>query len=212
VGNAVAAFGDVRIVTERTRIQLVGPEQVEEGGLQVGHVLVQVTRVEPAAEHVARPALRLAALSIPGSAVLVPPQMTAGMMPDAAVLLGDRGSTPLVVEDPHRVAEDRHVHVPADPERERADAVGGIEDVIGARRPQVAEIRIPDAISGQLADPARVPRLRRAAISHGAVSLATDLEARPGPVGLAGILPLDRISENRHLSPPAAATRTGRSR
>ena len=184
------------------RVQLVGPEQVEQSGFQVRDVLVEIARIEPSAEHVARSALRLAALCVLCGSILVVSQMAARMMPDAAVLLGDRRPAPLVIEDPHRVAQHWHVDVLADPERERADAVGGIEDVIGARRPQVTEIGIPDAVPGQLADLALIPGLGRAAISHGAVGLATDLEPGPGPVALAGILPLDRIGENRHLSRP----------
>ena len=52
VRNPVAALRDVRIIAEGPRVQLVGPEQVEQGGFQVRDILVEISRIEPAPEHV----------------------------------------------------------------------------------------------------------------------------------------------------------------
>lgn len=86
VGDAVAALRDVGVVTEDQRVELIGPEQVEEGGFQVRHILVEVSRVEPAAEQVAWAAQRLAALNVLGRAILIVPEVTAAVMPAPAVL------------------------------------------------------------------------------------------------------------------------------
>ena len=104
VGNSVAALRDVGVVAEGSRVQLVRPEQVKERGLQVRYVLVQVAGVEPAAKQVPRPAQGLASLAEPRGPVLVAAQVTAGVMPDTAVLLRDGRAASLVVKDPHRIA------------------------------------------------------------------------------------------------------------
>src|SRR5262249_62400107 len=71
-----------------------------------------------------------------------------------------------------------------------------------ARRLEVTEVGIPDAVAGQLAGLAHVPRPRRAAKRDRPALFSADLEARARLIGTACVLSPHRISEDRNLSRP----------
>ena len=190
IGDPVARLGDVPVVAEDRRVDLVGHQQGDDHVQRERHVLIVVAGVVPAAVDVAGlpfgPAVDIK-LRRP---VLPRRKVARRVMPGATVGLGNIPAATLVEVGADGRFEHRQVHVVGNAEAVRAQAVLGIVDVVGPRRLQGRDVGVPHLVAGGRVGLAAAPGLEINRQYRRPALLAADGRFRRRRILRAGILPL----------------------
>ena len=187
VGNAVVGLGQIEVVGPDRWILDVGVQQVLDVAGGPTGVLVGITRIEPAAAQVTRRAGVVGIEEAPCLRVLSALEMAGPVGPaHAGVGHGLLLTGALVIEHPHGLDQHVAVDVLADLETRRALVGGGIDDLVGAGRGDLAEVEVPHLVARGVVGLEPVPVLRPRGVHDGAGRRVDHLQLL-GPVALVAV-------------------------